>query len=111
MQRRDREETNMSEETKILVVDDGVSMPPECIQTSATASNTRTCVKCGKQVKDGDYYHVNTSTTTGPVDVVCKQCVARYAKVMPWKRPQPKVGRNEKCRCGSGKKSKRCCGA
>lgn len=26
-------------------------------------------------------------------------------------RPEPKVGRNEPCPCGSGKKYKRCCGA
>jgi SEC-C motif-containing protein len=27
------------------------------------------------------------------------------------KRDEPKVGRNEPCRCGSGKKAKKCCGA
>jgi preprotein translocase subunit SecA len=26
-------------------------------------------------------------------------------------RPEPKVGRNEPCPCGSGKKYKKCCGA
>ena len=29
----------------------------------------------------------------------------------PYVREQPKVGRNEPCVCGSGKKSKKCCGA
>lgn len=29
----------------------------------------------------------------------------------PYVRPDPKVGRNEPCPCGSGKKSKKCCGA
>ena len=28
----------------------------------------------------------------------------------PLKRKQPKVGRNEPCTCGSGKKYKKCCG-
>jgi preprotein translocase subunit SecA len=28
----------------------------------------------------------------------------------PLRRKSPKVGRNELCVCGSGKKSKRCCG-
>ncbi len=28
----------------------------------------------------------------------------------PWKRRAPKVGRNEPCPCGSGKKFKKCCG-
>jgi uncharacterized protein YecA (UPF0149 family) len=27
----------------------------------------------------------------------------------PWKRKAPKVGRNEPCPCGSGKKFKKCC--
>jgi preprotein translocase subunit SecA len=28
----------------------------------------------------------------------------------PYKREQPKVGRNEPCPCGSGRKFKKCCG-
>jgi len=28
----------------------------------------------------------------------------------PWRREQPKVGRNDPCPCGSGKKYKKCCG-
>jgi len=28
----------------------------------------------------------------------------------PVRQPQPKVGRNEPCPCGSGKKYKKCCG-
>lgn len=30
---------------------------------------------------------------------------------LPYLRPEPKVGRNEPCPCGSGKKFKKCCGA
>ena len=30
-------------------------------------------------------------------------------KVVPFKRNSPKVGRNEPCPCGSGKKYKKCC--
>jgi uncharacterized protein YecA (UPF0149 family) len=30
-------------------------------------------------------------------------------KVVPFKRTSPKVGRNEPCPCGSGKKYKKCC--
>ena len=29
---------------------------------------------------------------------------------MPYHRTEPKVGRNDRCPCGSGKKYKRCCG-
>ncbi len=31
-------------------------------------------------------------------------------KPQPYKRPEPKVGRNDPCPCGSGKKYKKCCG-
>ena len=30
-------------------------------------------------------------------------------KVVPYKRDAPKVGRNDPCPCGSGKKYKKCC--
>jgi len=33
-----------------------------------------------------------------------------YEPVRPYRRPTPKVGRNEPCPCGSGKKYKKCCG-
>jgi len=29
----------------------------------------------------------------------------------PFRRAEPKVGRNELCPCGSGKKFKKCCGS
>jgi len=29
----------------------------------------------------------------------------------PYRRETPRVGRNEPCPCGSGKKYKKCCGA
>jgi uncharacterized protein YecA (UPF0149 family) len=28
---------------------------------------------------------------------------------MPYMRPDPKIGRNDPCPCGSGKKYKKCC--
>jgi preprotein translocase subunit SecA len=31
--------------------------------------------------------------------------------VEPYRRANPKVGRNEPCPCGSGRKFKKCCGA
>ena len=36
---------------------------------------------------------------------------AKRGKAQPIKRDHPKVGRNEPCPCGSGKKYKHCCGA
>ncbi|MNM27760.1 hypothetical protein D3C81_382580 [compost metagenome] len=35
----------------------------------------------------------------------------RKAPVQTLKREEPKVGRNDDCPCGSGKKYKKCCGA
>jgi SEC-C motif-containing protein len=32
-------------------------------------------------------------------------------KRLPTRRQEPKIGRNEPCPCGSGKKYKKCCGA
>ena len=40
--------------------------------------------------------------------------VARFAQSAPpvqFQRPNPKIGRNDPCPCGSGKKYKKCCGA
>jgi len=39
------------------------------------------------------------------------QAAARRSQREPYERADPKVGRNDPCPCGSGKKYKRCCGA
>ncbi len=39
------------------------------------------------------------------------QAAAQRAPLEPYERAGPKVGRNDPCPCGSGKKYKRCCGA
>lgn len=36
---------------------------------------------------------------------------AQALKHMPMRRTEPKLGRNDPCTCGSGKKYKKCCGA
>ena len=38
------------------------------------------------------------------------QAAAQRAPLEPYERAGPKVGRNDPCPCGSGKKYKRCCG-
>jgi uncharacterized protein YecA (UPF0149 family) len=38
-----------------------------------------------------------------------KKQVESVDNVVPFKRDEPKVGRNEPCPCGSGKKYKKCC--
>jgi uncharacterized protein YecA (UPF0149 family) len=39
------------------------------------------------------------------------QASKRTEKAKTVRRQQPKVGRNDPCPCGSGKKYKKCCGA
>jgi uncharacterized protein len=39
-----------------------------------------------------------------------RQAVAERTVATSYQRDQPKVGRNEECPCGSGKKFKKCCG-
>jgi preprotein translocase subunit SecA len=43
-----------------------------------------------------------------PADAVVEEAIRSAA---PSRRPTPKVGRNDPCPCGSGKKYKKCCGA
>jgi len=38
-----------------------------------------------------------------------KEALGSPGQVIPFKREEPKIGRNEPCPCGSGKKYKKCC--
>jgi uncharacterized protein YecA (UPF0149 family) len=38
------------------------------------------------------------------------EALERFMPTEPVRRAQPKVGRNDPCPCGSGKKYKKCCG-
>jgi preprotein translocase subunit SecA len=40
----------------------------------------------------------------------CRHDHHHHHHVQPFERTAPKVGRNEECPCGSGKKFKKCCG-
>lgn len=55
----------------------------------------------------------NVFDKVGITDEDIKQVILDIQKVKPEvaKNEGPKVGRNELCPCGSGKKFKRCCGA
>lgn len=33
-----------------------------------------------------------------------------HTPIEPYQRTEPKIGRNDPCTCGSGKKYKKCCG-
>ena len=49
--------------------------------------------------------------TYSPNDVLARTNLRSDAASSPIVRPTPKIGRNERCPCGSGKKYKKCCGA
>ena len=40
-----------------------------------------------------------------------QNCPTPQGQLIPFRRPEPKVGRNEPCPCGSGNKHKDCCAA
>ena len=56
----------------------------------------------------GQFQGVTTSTEGGPVGQYEGQLPEEH--VPTYKREAPKVGRNDPCPCGSGKKYKKCCG-
>jgi hypothetical protein len=51
----------------------------------------------------------NRAKSTGQTSV--NSGLNRAAPLAPIKREAPKIGRNERCPCGSGRKYKKCCGA
>ena len=57
-----------------------------------------------------DYLHHEISTFK-KIDGAWYYDEGQIVGTGPIKRSAPKVGRNEPCPCGSGKKSKKCCGA
>ncbi len=48
---------------------------------------------------------------TSALDSGYEGAVDDDAPAEPYVRPEPKIGRNDACPCGSGKKFKKCCGA
>jgi preprotein translocase subunit SecA len=47
--------------------------------------------------------------TTAPNPETCYNMHNDAQPQQPYRRPEPKIGRNEPCPCGSGKKYKQCC--
>ncbi|NDD27115.1 MAG: hypothetical protein EB084_02465 [Proteobacteria bacterium] len=52
-----------------------------------------------------------TGPASEPEHVHGPGCNHHHAPQVPYVRDTPKVGRNDACPCGSGKKHKKCCGA
>ena len=57
------------------------------------------------------FEHATASAMAGTAEADDGQQAAQPAAAQPFTRQQPKVGRNEPCPCGSGKKYKQCHGA
>jgi preprotein translocase subunit SecA len=74
------------------------NLPQQLVHQSVSAFGTRTTTTQGNQ----------TQTTQKSSDVV-SEALAAVEKSKPI-RSGPKVGRNDPCPCGSGKKYKHCCG-
>lgn len=59
-----------------------------------------------KKTKDGIWYFVDGDGHTHPEGEEHS-----HKEIETFKRVDPKIGRNDPCTCGSGKKFKKCCGA
>ena len=62
-------------------------------------NNQEPCAVCGKYVPIYKY--------GGDSQPLCYKCANRGCEQIV--RKEPKIGRNEPCPCGSGKKYKKCC--
>lgn len=60
---------------------------------------------------DGERSQHHELATFGRVDGDWKLVKGERVKQQPYVREEPKVGRNDPCPCGSGKKYKKCCGS
>ena len=59
------------------------------------------------EVKEEEFQH---KETVSDLEYQGSQAASEPRKKQPTKRAAPKVGRNDPCPCGSGKKHKNCCG-
>ena len=66
------------------------------------------CEECGTGRGVSEYYRENKGIKY--VRNLCQKCGKKARNLKPYRRPAPKIGRNEPCNCGSGKKYKKCCG-
>ena len=61
------------------------------------------------KVKDHEYTHHEKSQFRR-IDGAWRFADGKVIGPEPFRREQPKIGRNDPCPCGSGKKYKKCCG-
>ena len=60
---------------------------------------------------DGERRRHHERATFARADGAWKLVGGEHVKAQPYVREEPKVGRNDPCPCGSGRKFKKCCGA
>lgn len=111
-QQKEQPKEKVKEKTDEELIDEINSIAPGLFAQAKTPEMKKTIIEIYKKmVKDG-------------VDVKNEKEVEKWMeknahlfnlgdvpKVETYRRETPKVGRNEPCPCGSGKKYKKCCGA
>jgi preprotein translocase subunit SecA len=69
-----------------------------------------THIEAKSQIKDMKESHASASVTPQSASKPIQGTTGNNAPQAPVKRDSSKVGRNDPCPCGSGKKYKDCCG-
>jgi preprotein translocase subunit SecA len=62
------------------------------------------------QMENVHYQHADFNPEAAPEDLLAPTANANEPRQQPMVNPVPKVGRNDPCPCGSGKKYKQCHG-
>jgi len=88
---------------------EGFDLFREMLYTIAEKSMSLICrLRIQSEVKEEEFQHKETASE---LEYQGSESAAREPKKkQPTKRATPKVGRNDPCPCGSGKKHKNCCG-
>lgn len=80
-----------------------------CFNVTVNTGTERKAIALEGEAKKDEY--VEEDHQTGGISMPSEQRIPpREKKPEPVKRDHPKVGRNDPCPCGSGKKYKNCCG-
>lgn len=76
----------------------------KCVRHTVLSETCRECLKRNGIASERMFdRRTNANVTLHP-------CKEEGGKLQPFVRTKAKIGRNEQCTCGSGKKFKHCCG-
>ncbi len=81
------------------------SEEPSAPEETPADHSAQTEAQASRNARDMEFKHKETTKLSYSGEA------AEQARKTPVKRDAPKVGRNDECPCGSGKKYKKCCGA